>query len=100
MDAVEALDAAFDASFDAVLFYFLLDDVDGLFEKFSARLAPYLDRFLDGLVSFGVEIHEGEVFKLAAHLAHAQTMRDGRVNLQRLLRDHLLTVRRQMFQGA
>jgi hypothetical protein len=43
---------------------------------------------------------EAQIFQLAPNLAHAQPVRDGGVDIERFLRDFLLAVGRQMFEGS
>ena len=99
-DAVDALDAGFDPRLDIVLVQLLLDDALHLGQEGFALFAAGLDGVLDLVVGDGVDILEGEVFKFAANLAHAQAVRDGRVDVQGLARDLLLAVRREILQRA
>ncbi len=68
-------------------------------ERF-ALFAARLDGVLDLVVGDGIDVLECEVFELAADLAHAQAVRDGSVDVQRLLRDLVLALRREKLQGA
>ena len=94
------LNAALDARLNAGLFQLIDDDDLHLRQKnftfFSASIhgLGYL------LVTAGIEKAKAQVFQLAANLAHAQPVRDGRVNLQRLFRDLALPVGIEMFQRA
>ena len=45
-------------------------------------------------------ILKGEIFELAAHFAHAEAVRDGRVNVHRLLRDASALFAGQVFERA
>ena len=65
-----------------------------------ALLAPRLDGFLHLVVGDRIDVLERQVFQLAANLAHAEAVRDRRVNLQRLLGDLLLPLGREVLQGA
>ena len=69
-------------------------------EKRLALLAARLDGLLHLVVGDGVNVLEGQVFELAANLAHAQAMRDGRVDFQGLARDLHLPLGREELQGA
>src|SRR5579859_5160905 len=71
-DGVETLDAPFDASLDIVLAKLLDNRVLDPSQKLLALDATRLDRFGNSLVADRVGIAEGQIFKLAAHLAHAQ----------------------------
>ena len=100
VDAVEALDAAFDARLDAGLFQLVADDLLHLGEKDLALLAARVDRFFDLLVADGIEEAEAEIFEFAANLAHAEAVGDGSVDLQSLFGDLVLAIGRQMLQRA
>ena len=69
-------------------------------ETARPALRRAFDRFLNLLVADRIQIAEAEVFQLAANLAHAQAVRDGRIDLQRLFGDLLLAVRRQVLERA
>ena len=69
-------------------------------QKRFAFLAARLDGVLDLVVGDGIDVLEGQVFEFAANFAHAQAMRDGRVNVQRLARDLLLPLGREKLQRA
>ena len=71
----------------------------------SARNAsPSLRRSSIGIlhlvVGDGIDVLKREIFELAAHFAHAQAMRDRRVDVERLARDLLLPLRREKLQRA
>ena len=55
---------------------------------------------LDLVVGDGIHVLEGQVFQFAANFAHAQAMRDGGVDFQRLARNLRLPFRGQILQGA
>ena len=74
----------------------ILDAPQELFALNAPRL--YCRRYL--LVAHGIGIAEGQVFKLTAHFAHAQPVRQRRVDIQCLARDCFLPIRFQMLQGA
>ena len=59
-----------------------------------------LDGVLHLVVGDGIDILERQVFQFAADLAHAQPVRDGRVDVQGFARDLLLPLRRQELQRA
>src|SRR6202030_2563711 len=80
VDREQALDAALHLGLDARLFELVVDDPLHLREKSFSRLPPRVDRLLSLLVASGVEKAEAQVFKLAANLSHAQSVRDGRVD--------------------
>ena len=58
------------------------------------------DFLLQRQKGFGLEVAEGQILEFAANNAHSQPVRDGRVDIQRLARDALLLVRRQIFERA
>ena len=99
-DAVKALDARFDPRLNLVLLQLLFDDALHFGQKRLAFLAARLDGVLDLVVGDGIDVLEGQVFEFAADFAHAQAVRDGRVDVQRLARDLLLPLRREKLQGA
>ena len=49
---------------------------------------------------FRVEIFESQILELAAQLTHAEAVRDGRVNVHRLLGNALTLLGTEIFQGA
>ena len=99
-DGVEALDAPLDAGLDAVLAQLLDKRVFNAAQKLLAFNAARFDGCGRALVAHRIGVAEGQVLKLAAHLAHAQPMRERRVNIQRLARDGLLAVGLQVLQRA
>ena len=72
----------------------------GLFEKRFSLFASRIDCLLDLLVSHWVEETESQVFKLSANLAHAEPVRDGRIDFERLLSDLVLPLGIEMLQRA
>ena len=99
-DAVDALDARFHPRLDLVLAQLLLDDLLHLGQKRLAFLAAGFDGVLHLVVGDGIDVLEGQVFQFAADLAHAQAVRDGRVDVQGFARDLLLAFLRQKLQRA
>ena len=81
-------------------FSFCLDDALHLGQERFAFFAAGLDGVLHLVVGDGIDVLESEIFQLAANLAHAQAVRDGRINFERLARDLLLPLRRKKLQGA
>ena len=71
-----------------------------LFEEVLALLAALVDGCLHLLEAHGVDIAKGQVLELAAHLAHAQAVRQRSVDVQRLLCDGLLPLHAKVLQGA
>ena len=94
-DAVDALDAGFHPRLDLVFLQLLLDEALHFGQKRFAFLAARLDGVLDLVVGDGIDVLEGEVFEFAANFAHAQPVRDRRVDIQRLARNLLLPFGRQ-----
>ena len=68
--------------------------------KLLALDAAGLDRGGDLLVADGVGVAEGEVFELAAHLAHAEPVGERRVDVERLAGNRFLAIGLQMLEGA
>ncbi len=99
-DAVQPLDARLNPRLNFVLLQLRFDDALHLGQKRLAFLAARLDGVLHLVVGDGIDILEREVFELAANFAHAQAVRDGRVDVERLAGNLLLPRRRQKFQGA
>jgi hypothetical protein len=100
VDAVEALDAAFDAAGDAGFFQAVAEHaLDARHEGF-ALFAAGLDGDADLLVSDGIDVLEPEVFQFAANFAHAEAVRDGSVDVERLAGDFLLALGIEMLEGA
>ncbi len=99
-DGVDALDAPLDAGLDVVFAQLLDERVFHAAQKLLALDAARFDGRRDLLVADRVGVAEGQVFQLAAHLAHAQTMRERRVNVQGFAGDGLLALRPQMLKGA
>ena len=100
VDAVEALDAPLDARFDAMLLELLLQRPFDFFQEVFAFLAALVDGCLHLLEAHRVDVAKGEVLELAAHLAHAQAMRQRSVDVQRLLCNGLLAFDTKVLQGA
>ena len=100
IDRVDALDAPFDAGLDVVLAQLLGERIFHAAQKLLAFDAPRFDGRRDLLVADRVGVAESQIFKLAAHLAHAQPMSQRRVDLQCLPRDSFLALRPEVFQGA
>ncbi len=97
-NGIKPLDAPFDASLDAV-FAKLLDE--GLFhaaQELLALHAPGLDGRGNLFVADRIGVAEGQVLKLAAHLAHAQPMRQRGIDVLGLAGDGFLAVRFKVLQ--
>ncbi len=67
-------------------------------QELLAIHAPRLNRGCNLLVAHRVGVAEGQVLKLAAHLAHAQPVRQRSVDVQRLARNRLLPLGFQVLQ--
>ena len=98
-DAVEALDAAFEARGDRVGLHLGLHGRLDFGQEFLADLAPALHRLLDFHVGFRFQVPEGEVFQFAADLPHPQAVGNGRVDVERFPGDALDLVSRQILKG-
>ena len=100
VDRVGALDAALHARGNALAPQFAstvcrISARNSSLECRCASMAPQ-----DLLVGLRLQVLEREVLQLAAHFAHAEPVRDGRVDLDGLLRDALLPLRGQVAQRA
>ena len=69
-------------------------------QELLALHAPRFHRRRHPLVAHRIGVAEGQVLQLAAHLAHAQPVRQRSVNVQRLARDRLLPLGLQVLQRA
>ena len=99
-DGVEALDAPLDARLDVVFAQLLDQRVFDAAQELLALDAPRLDGRGDLLVAHRVGVAEGQVFELAAHFAHAEPVRERRVDVQRLAGDGFLAVGLQVLERA
>ena len=99
-DGVEPLDAPLHARLDAVFAQLLHQRVFHAAQKLLALDAPRLHRRRHLLVAHRIGVAEGQVLKFAAHLAHAQPVRQRRVDVLRLAGNRLLPIRLQVLQGA
>src|ERR1700690_3231118 len=100
MDAVEALDAALDAAGDAGFLEAVAQHAFNPRHEGLSLFAARLDGNADLLESDGIDVFKTEVFEFAANLAHAETVRDGGVDFERLLGDFLLAFGIEMLEGA
>ncbi len=86
IDGVGALHAGFHARRNALAAKFGFDRAAHALEVFFVGGALGFDRLRNFRPGFGIEIPEGQIFQFAADLAHAEAVRDGRIDLQRLAR--------------
>jgi hypothetical protein len=99
VNAVEPLDAPFDADDgDALLVEVARDARFDLFEERVGGRAAALDGGLELLVIVRLLIFESQVFEFSADLTHAEAVGDGRVHVERLLRDALALFGREVLQ--
>ncbi len=98
VDRIEPLDAPLHARLDAVLPELLRQRVFHGAQELLTVHAPRLHCCRNLFVAQGVGVAERQIFQLAAHLAHAQPVRKGSVDVQRLARDRLLPVGLQVLQ--
>ena len=98
VDRVSALDAGFHARRDAFTPQFGFHGAAHALEVLFVGGALAVDGARDFGVGFRIEIAEREIFQFAADLAHAEAVRDGRVDLQSLARDALPALRAQAAQ--
>ena len=69
-------------------------------QEFLVGMAPRFDGAHDFLVRVGLQVLERQVFQLAAHFAHPQAVRDGRVDFDGLAGDALAPLGAQIAQRA
>src|ERR1700733_14970608 len=100
VNAVKALDAAFDLCLDAGLFQLVVNDGLHLGEKDFALFAASVDGLFNLLVACGIKKQKAQVFQLAANFSHAEAMRDGRINLESFFSNFALAIGRQGLKGA
>ena len=92
--------APLDPGLDAVFAQLLVERVFHATQKLLALHAPRLNGRSYLLVAHRVGVAESQVFQFSAHLAHAQPVSQGRVNVQRLAGDGFLSGGLQVFQRA
>src|SRR5579862_5910692 len=93
VNAVQALDPAFDGRRDTGLFQLVSKYRLDPSQKSFARLAPCFDRIVNLVISDGIDITEAQVFQLASDFPHPEPVRDGGVDFKSLARNFLLPVR-------
>ena len=97
VDAVEALNAAFDAGGNARFLELVSKNVLDAGKKL---FPPRLNRLADLVVGDRVEIAEAEVLEFAANFAHPKAVRNWTVNVECFFRDFLLAVWLKMLERA
>ena len=97
---IEALHAALDFGGDSVLDHFAANRVLHFEKEFVEDFLLRRDFLLQLEKRLGLEIAERQILELAADQAHAETVRDGRVDIERLARDALLALGREEFERA
>ena len=100
LDGVEALDARFDAGVDVGVAELRFKRADDAIEECFAFAAEGIDFSGELVVGEGVDVAEGEVFKLAAQLAHAEAVRERGVDVEGLAGDALLLVGAKVLERA
>jgi hypothetical protein len=100
LDGVEALDARLDAAADVGFAELGFEVGDDALQEGFAFAAQGLDLGRELRVGEGVDVAEGEVFELAAQLAHAETVRERRIHFQRFAGDALLLLEPQVLECA
>ena len=98
LDRVEALDAPLDPGLDPGRAQLLRHRGPDLLHEGGGALAPLRDPRGEGFVARGVVVAEGEVLELVLDLGHPEPPRDRGVDVERLARDALLPVFRQVLQ--
>ena len=100
IDGVKALDAPLDARLDVVFAELLDESVFDSAQKLLALDAPRFDGGGHLLEAHRIDVAEGEVFELAAHLAHAEAMGQRSVDVEGFAGDGLLALGLQVLEGA
>src|SRR6185312_8923035 len=100
MNAVEPLDAMVDAGFDGILFELFLYEFDRLLQEGIALFTPRVHLLFDLLVPNRVDVLKCEVFEFAANFSHSETMGERCEDIERLLSDMLLALRRQVLESS
>ena len=100
VNAVQALDAPLHARLDIVFGKLVVQRLHYRRQKLFALDAPCIDRILYLFIAKRIHVAERQVFELATHLAHAQAVRQRRVDIQRLPCNGLLPLRLQVLQRA
>ena len=98
IDGVHALDARIDARLNIVFLQLGADRSFHLGQQPFAVLALGLDQLVNLFVADRIDVGERQILELAAHLAHAETMRQRGINLQRLFGDLHLPLGRERLQ--
>src|SRR5215207_7177331 len=100
-DGEEALDAPLDGlEGDARLAHLLLDALGHGLEESLVLGAASLQLLGQLPVLLRVQVLEGEVFQLGAQAPHAEAVRDGREDVERLLRDAAALLRLEVLERA
>ena len=84
----------------AVLLQVLLQLALDLADQVAVLLGERIEALLDHGIGFLIELAEGQVLQLLAHLLHAHAARQRRIDVERLLRDTAARGRRHEFQRA
>ena len=98
--AVKMLRPAVNFVVNVHLLELVAQGVDHRADVFLALGALHADLDNQVLISLRVEIAQAQILKLLLDFIYAKTMRQRRVNVERLLCDSLLALRRLRFQGA
>ena len=98
IDAEKVLDPPvyrrLDAGFHDMRFHFIHNRLNISFP----HTLPCIDLFHQIIVSFRLQVFEGQIVQLHLDLADAKPVGDGRIDIERLPRDALLLFRRHKFQ--
>ena len=86
--------------FDAVFAQLLVERIFHAAQKLLALHAPRFNGRSHLLVAHRVGVTEGQVFQFSAHLAHAQPVSQGRIDVQSLAGDGFLAVGLQVLERA
>ena len=97
-NGIDALDAPLDPGRNVVFAQLLGQRVFHAAQELFALGAAGFNGLRDLFIADRVGVAEGKILQLAAHLAHAQTVRQRRVDLQGLASNGLLALRPQVLQ--
>ena len=96
MDGIEPLDSRFGEARNVVLLHFVFDDLGDLCQKRFMRPTLSIDDFFEFLVCLRIDVAECEILELATDFAHAEAVRQRRVDFHGLAGDGLAAVCRKI----
>ena len=100
IDRVEALDAPLDARFDIVFAELFDKGVFNTVQELLSLDAAGLDGGGNLFEADGIGIAKGQVFELAAHFAHAETVGEGGIDVERFAGNGFAALGPEVLEGA